>query len=104
MRSVVQSAQTLSPRENGRQQAECRRQQSCPAFRLSCFRSRRELMKHRNPTLLFLLLASASILFLVFNSPSLRSVTSQTRERRVNGNNTSASTNEDAGRMPALPA
>ena len=61
-------------------------------------------MKHRNPTLLFLLLASASVLFLLF-FPSHRSVTSQTRERRVGASNTSASTNEEnAGRMPALPA
>ena len=61
-------------------------------------------MKHRNPTLLFLLLASASVLFLLFIFPALWSVTSQTRERRVSAN-TSASTNEEnAGRMPALPA
>jgi hypothetical protein len=31
-------------------------------------------MKHRNPTLLFLLLASASVLFLLFIFPSLRYV------------------------------
>jgi hypothetical protein len=63
-------------------------------------------MKHRNPTLLFLLLASASMLFLLFLFlfPSLGSVTSQTRERRV-GTNTSAPTNEEnAGRSPGLPA
>src|SRR5216684_9144972 len=62
-------------------------------------------MKHRNPTLLFLLLTSASVLFLLFIFPSLRSVTSQTRDRRVGANNTSAPTNEEnAARMPALPA
>ncbi|HVS81238.1 MAG TPA: VWA domain-containing protein [Pyrinomonadaceae bacterium] len=62
-------------------------------------------MKHRNPTLLFLFLASASVLFLLFIFPSHRSVTSQTRERRVSANNTSASTNEEnAGRSPGLPA
>ena len=61
-------------------------------------------MKHRNPTLLFLLIGSASVLFLLFNSSSLRSVTSQTRERRVGGNTNSASTDEEAGRMPALPS
>src|SRR5258707_7587071 len=64
-------------------------------------------MKHRNPTLLFLLLASLSVLFLL-NFPSNRSVTSQTRERRVGGNSNSASTDEEAGgeRLPptALPA
>ncbi len=60
-------------------------------------------MKHRNPTLLFLLLASLSVLFLL-NFPSNSSVTSQTRERRVGGNSNSASTDEEAGRMPALPA
>src|SRR6266480_397206 len=62
-------------------------------------------MKHRNPTLLFLLLAAASVLFLLFNFPSLWSVTSQTRERRVGASDNSASTNEaNPARMPALPA
>ncbi len=60
-------------------------------------------MKHRNPTLLLLLLASASVLFLLFNFPFLM-VTSQTRERRVGASNTSASTNEDLSRSPGLPA
>jgi hypothetical protein len=60
-------------------------------------------MKHRNPTLLFLLLASASVLFLLFLFPSLWSVTSQTRERRVGVNNTSAQTqnSSDADKVPA---
>ena len=59
-------------------------------------------MKHRNSTVLFLLaFVSLIVPFLLFQSDN--SVTSQTRERRVNAN--SASTNEnDAGRMPGLPA
>ena len=61
-------------------------------------------MKHRNPTLLFLLLSSASVLFLLFIFSPLISVTSQTRERRVGGNTNSASSEDNAGRMPALPA
>ena len=61
-------------------------------------------MKHRNPTLLFLLVASASVLFLLSNFPSLRSVTSQTRERRVSANTSAPTNEENAGRMPALPA
>jgi Ca-activated chloride channel family protein len=62
-------------------------------------------MKNRNPTLPFLLLVSlAFLLSLVFFLLSLR-VMSQTRERRVNTDNTSApSANPDnAGRIPALP-
>src|SRR5260370_7061113 len=63
-------------------------------------------MKHRNPTLLFLLLASASVLCLLFLFPSLWSVTSQTRERRVGANNTSAQTqnSSDADKVSAVPA
>ena len=61
-------------------------------------------MKNRNPTLLFLLFASASILFLLFIFPSLRSVTSQTRERRVSANTSAPTNEENAGRLPALPA
>ena len=62
-------------------------------------------MKNRNPTLPFLLLVSlATLLSLVFFVLSLR-VMSQTRERRVNTDNTSAPTAnpDNAGRMPALP-
>jgi VWFA-related protein len=62
-------------------------------------------MKNRIPTLLFLLLSSASVLFVLFLFIPPISVTSQTRERRVSGNSNSASTNEEnAGRVPALPA
>src|SRR6266576_2941630 len=62
-------------------------------------------MKNRNPTVPFLLLVSlATLLSLVVFLLSLR-VMSQTRERRVNTDNTAApSANPDnAGRMPALP-
>src|ERR1700686_2777100 len=60
-------------------------------------------MKRRHPTLLFLVLVSFTVLLsLVFFFLSLR-VISQTRERRVNGNNGSAQTNsENEGKMPAL--
>src|SRR6266566_10041499 len=54
-------------------------------------------MKNRNPTLLFLLLAS-SIFLSVFVSRS--SVTSQTRERRITPE---PSNNEKAAKAPALP-
>ena len=61
-------------------------------------------MKQRNPTLLFLLLVSFTVLLsLVFFFLSLR-VMSQTRERRVSANNASTQSNPDnAGKMPALP-
>jgi VWFA-related protein len=61
-------------------------------------------MKQRNPTLLFLLLVSFTVLLsLVFFFLSLR-VMSQTRERRVSANNASTQSNSDnAGKMPALP-
>jgi len=55
-------------------------------------------MKHRNPTLLFLLLACSSIFISLLVSPR-SSVNSQTRERRV----TPESTNEKVARAPALP-
>ena len=63
-------------------------------------------MKNRNPTMLFLLLASFTVLLsLVFFFLSLR-VRSQTRERRVSANNTSTQpdNSDNAGRMPTLPA
>ena len=61
-------------------------------------------MKTRNSTLPFLLLVSFTVLLsLVFFFLSLRA-TGQTRERRVSANNTAPTSNEDAGRMPALPA
>lgn len=58
-------------------------------------------MKHRNPTMLFLFATVTLIVpFLLFKSDT--SVTSQTRERRVNAN--SGSTNENgAVRMPTRP-
>lgn len=61
-------------------------------------------MKHRHPTLLFLLLISFAVLLsLVFFFLSLQ-VMSQTRERRVSANNASTQSNSDnAGKMPALP-
>jgi len=60
-------------------------------------------MKYRNPTLVFLFLGSISVLSLLFIS-SQSPVTSQTRSRRVNANDTSTQTNSDnADRMPALP-
>ncbi len=55
-------------------------------------------MKHRNPTLLVLLLASFSIFLSHLDSRS--SVTSQTRERRVIAE---PSNNEKAAKAPALP-
>src|SRR5439155_22887986 len=55
----------------------------------------RELMKHRNPTL-FLLFAVLALAFPILLFTSHSSVTSQTRERRVNSND-----ENDAGRMPA---
>jgi len=59
-------------------------------------------MKNRNPTLPFLLLLSFPILLsLVFVFLALR-VACQTRERRVN--TSTPTSNDDAGRMPALPA
>jgi len=61
-------------------------------------------MKHRNPTVLFLLaIVSLIVPFLLFQSDN--SVTSQTRERRVNSNNasTQSANDENAGRMPARP-
>ncbi len=61
-------------------------------------------MKHRNPTLLFLLLSSAAIFFSLILFSSHRSVTSQTRERRVNTNEATPTNGENAGRTPALPA
>jgi Ca-activated chloride channel family protein len=61
-------------------------------------------MKQRNPTVLFLLLISFTVLLsLVFFSLPFR-VTCQTRERRVNGATSSQTDSENAGRMPALPA
>src|SRR3989440_12258335 len=61
-------------------------------------------MKHRNPTL-FLFLAVLAFVFPILLFTSDRSVTSQSRERRVNSNDDSKSNNEnDAGKMPALPA
>ena len=61
-------------------------------------------MKHRNPTLFLLFALLATVLpTLFFTSHS--SVTSQTRDRRVNSQDESKSNNEnDAGKMPALPA
>src|SRR6266850_6255564 len=59
-------------------------------------------MKNRNPTLPFLVLVSIPLLLsLVFLFLSLR-VACQTRERRVNPS--APTSNDDAGRMPALPA
>src|SRR3989442_13341535 len=55
-------------------------------------------MKHRNPTLLFLLLASFSILLSLLVSRS--SITSQTRERRVTPESIN---NEKVAKAPALP-
>src|SRR2546423_10191035 len=55
-------------------------------------------MKHRNPTLLFLLLASSIFLSLLV---SRSSVTSQTRERRITPE---PSNNEGVGRAPAMPS
>src|SRR5438874_13512 len=66
----------------------------CPATLLSHGRA---LMKHRNPTL-FLLFAVLALAFPILLFTSHSSVTSQTRERRVNSND-----ENDAGRMPALP-
>jgi Ca-activated chloride channel family protein len=62
-------------------------------------------MKSRHPNLPFLLLLSLAVLLsLIFFFLSLE-VMSQTRERRVSSNNTSASVNEEnAGKTPALPA
>lgn len=62
-------------------------------------------MKQRNPSVLFLLLISFTVLLsLVFFFLSFQ-VMSQTRDRRVGSNNTSAPANEEnAVRMPALPA
>jgi len=58
-------------------------------------------MKHRYPTLLFLV-AFVSLIVPLFLLQTGNLVTSQTRERRVNANG--ASTNEiDAGKMPAVP-
>jgi VWFA-related protein len=62
-------------------------------------------MKNRNPTLPFLLLVSITVLLSpVFFLLTLR-VMSQTRERRVSTDNTSAppANPNDASRMPALP-
>src|SRR5437016_14212201 len=54
-------------------------------------------MKNRNPTLLFLLLASSIFLSVLF---SRSSVSSQTRERRITPE---PSNNEKAAKAPALP-
>jgi Ca-activated chloride channel homolog len=61
-------------------------------------------MKHRNPTVLFLLaIVSLIVPFFVFQSDN--SVTSQTRERTVNANaGSSPGSGDDAGRMAVLPA
>ena len=57
-------------------------------------------MKHRSPTLFFLLLASFSIFLSLLVSPR-SSVTSQTRERRITPE---PSNNEGVGRAPAMPS
>src|SRR2546425_5273511 len=58
-------------------------------------------MKHRNPTL-FLLFAVLTLAFPILLFTSHSSVTSQTRERRVNSNDESKPNDEnDAGKMPA---
>jgi len=60
-------------------------------------------MKQRNPTLLFLLLVSFTVLLsLVFFFLSLR-VTSQTRERRVSANTSTQTNPDNPGQTPALP-
>ena len=61
-------------------------------------------MKHRNPTL-FLFLAVLALVFPIILLTSDRSVTSQSRERRVNSQDESKSSNEnDAGKLSAFPA
>ena len=61
-------------------------------------------MKHRNPTLV-LFFALLAILFPILLITSDLSVTSQTRERRINSPDESKSNNEnDAGKTPAVPA
>lgn len=60
-------------------------------------------MKQRNPTLLFLLLVSFTVLLsLVFFFLSLR-VTSQTRERRVSANTSTQTNPDNPSQTPALP-
>src|SRR5207237_3425506 len=59
-------------------------------------------MEHRNPTL-FLLFALLAVIFPILFFTSDRSVTSQTRDRRVSSQDESKSNNNNAGRMPALP-
>src|SRR6267142_2478876 len=60
-------------------------------------------MKHRNPTLLFLLLGflSTFLSLLIISSHSF--VTSQTRSRRVNANDTQPGNSESADKRSALP-
>src|SRR2546430_7414091 len=61
-------------------------------------------MKHRNPNL-FLLFAVVAFVFPILLFTSDRSVTSQSREKRVNSPDESKSSNEnDAGKLPAFPA
>ncbi len=61
-------------------------------------------MKHRNP-IVFLLVAVPTLILAILLFTSHSSVTSQTRERRVGSQEESKPSNEnDAGRMPALPA
>lgn len=60
-------------------------------------------MKHRNPTL-FLLVTLLALIFPILLFTSDRSVTSQTRERRVSSQDESKSSNDNnAGKRPALP-
>jgi VWFA-related protein len=58
------------------------------------------LMKHRNPTVLVFIIGSLSILSLLILIPSRSTVTSQSRERRVNSNSTPEP--ESSGRKPSL--
>ncbi|HEY0347917.1 MAG TPA: hypothetical protein VGC60_07150, partial [Pyrinomonadaceae bacterium] len=61
-------------------------------------------MKHRNPTV-FLLFALLAIVLPILLITSDRSVTSQTRERRINSPDESKSNNDNnAGKTSAVPA
>jgi len=61
-------------------------------------------MKHRNPNLLFPFLGSLSLFLSLLFVSSHTSVTSQTRSRRVNENDTQAGNSNSADKMSALPA
>src|SRR5256885_227410 len=93
-----------SPFENRKPVADDRPALSNPVPLCNVLSHGRALMKHRNPNL-FLLFAVVAFVFPILLFTSDRSVTSQSRERRVNSPDESKSSNEnDAGKLPAFPA